>query len=89
MCDCEHKFSFCESCLHHYTIYKIKNYEEVSSPQEGCPATLDIGSPFFKNLPEDIQKNYKKIKQFQLVAKDPNTKLCPSESCEGVIKKSE
>jgi hypothetical protein len=27
MCDCEHKFNFCESCLHHYVIYKVKMFE--------------------------------------------------------------
>jgi hypothetical protein len=43
---------------------------------------------FFKNLPADIQKNYKKIYQFHLVSKDPNVKLCPKENCEGVIRPS-
>jgi hypothetical protein len=79
MCDCEHKYSFCESCLHHYVIFKVNNFEEVNCPQEGCPSILDMNSPLFKNLPADIQKKYKKISQFQKVSKDPNTKLCPNE----------
>ena len=77
MCDCEHKFNFCESCLHHYVIYKVKNFEEVNCPRDGCPKTLDMNTQFFKNLPADIQRNYKKINQFQMITKDPEAKLCP------------
>ena len=86
ICDCEHKYCFCESCLHHYVIYKVKNFEDVNCPHEGCPAVMDMNFPFFKNLPTDIQKNYKKIHQFQMVSKDPNSKLCPQENCEGVMR---
>ena len=25
LCTCEHK-NFCESCLHHYVIYKVNNF---------------------------------------------------------------
>ena len=77
MCDCEHKFNFCESCLHHYVIYKVKTFEEVHCPHEGCPAMLDISSRFFQQLPIDVQKSYKKIVQFYTVAKNPDTKMCP------------
>lgn len=77
MCECEHKYSFCESCLHHYVIYKVNNFEEVNCPHEDCPVMLDPNTPFFKNLPADIQKKYKKIRQFQEAAKDPKAKLCP------------
>ena len=77
MCECEHKLNFCESCLHHYVIYKVKNFEEVKCPSDGCPRTLDMDTRFFRNLPADIQRNYKKIHQFQVVSQDPETKLCP------------
>ena len=77
MCECEHKLNFCESCLHHYVIYKVKNFEEVNCPSDGCPRTLDMDTRFFRNLPADIQRNYKKIHQFQVVSQDPETKLCP------------
>lgn len=46
---------------------------------------MDLEGPFFKALPLDIQKKYKKIHQFQMIAKDPNLKLCPKEKCEGMI----
>ena len=80
MCDCDHKFGFCQSCLHHY-IYKVKNFEDVPCPHEGCPAFLDVETNFFKGLPVDVQKNYKKIHQFYLTSKDPDIRLCPRESC--------
>lgn len=87
MCDCEHKFNFCESCLHHYVIYKVKNFEEVMCPRDGCPASLDMNTNFFKGLPADIQKNYKKVHQFYLTSKDPDLRLCPKENCEGIMRK--
>ena len=68
--DCEHKHSFCESCLHHYVIYNVNNFEEVNCAHEGCPATLDMNGAFYKNLPLDIQKKYRKIHQFQIVSQD-------------------
>ena len=36
MANCEHKFDFCESCLHSYAIYKIRNFEEVRCPNDEC-----------------------------------------------------
>lgn len=84
--NCEHKMNFCESCLHHYTIYKVKSFEEVMCPHEGCPATIDTKTNFFKNLPLDIQKNYKKIHQFYITSKDSDLRLCPRENCEGIIR---
>ena len=86
MCDCEHKFSFCESCLHHYVIYKVKNFEEVTCPRDECDKLLDTSTDFFKQLLADIQKNYRKVHQFFTVANDPNSKLCPREHCEGIIR---
>lgn len=86
--DCEHRNSFCESCLHHYVIYKVRNFEEVLCPHDGCPVALDTTTNFFRALPSDIQRNYKKILQFQMVSKNPDAKLCPQEKCEGVIKKT-
>lgn len=85
MCNCEHKNNFCESCLHHYVIYKVKSFEEVYCPSEGCPALLDTNMAFFHSLPLDIQKNYKKIHQFSLVTQNPDLKLCPREDCEGIL----
>ena len=55
---------------------------------ENCPDTIEMTSHFFKSLPVDIQKKYKKIYQFQLISKDPNAKLCPKKDCEGVIRSS-
>jgi hypothetical protein len=81
LCDCEHKDRFCESCLHHYAIYKIKSFEEVLCPHDGCPHTIDTTTHFFRNLPADVQKHYKKIHQFYLTSKDPDLRLCPREDC--------
>ena len=33
LCECEHKKNFCESCLHHYVIFKVNNFEEVLCPR--------------------------------------------------------
>ena len=46
-------------------------------PPGGLSCSARYEHPFFKNLPADIQKNYKKIHQFQSVANDLNSKLCP------------
>ena len=46
-------------------------------PREGCNALINTQSNFFKNLPIDIQRNYKKINRFYTAAKDPNIKMCP------------
>lgn len=41
---------------------------------------------FFKRLPKDIQKKYKKIHLFHQTAKNPHLRLCPNEKCdEGVL----
>ena len=75
--NCEHKENFCESCLHHYAIYKIKTFEEVHCPREDCSALIDTTAEFFKQLPADVQKSYRKLHQFYITANDPNVKLCP------------
>ena len=84
--DCDHKYSFCESCLHHYVIYKVKNFEEVLCPNEDCDKVMDTEASFFKQLPVDIQRNYKKIHQFFITSNDPNLKLCPKEECDGIMR---
>jgi len=38
---------------------------------------MDMNGSLFKQLPLDIQKNYKKLHQFYITANDPNKKLCP------------
>ena len=80
LCTCDHN-NFCESCLHHYVIYKVKNFEEVLCPEENCNAPVDTNGTLFKGLPIDIQKNFKKAQRFFDTAKDPNSKLCPKEEC--------
>jgi hypothetical protein len=83
--ECEHKANFCESCLHHYAIYKVNMYEEVFCPHEGCNALINTKGDFFKQLSTDIQKNYRKVHQFFVTSKDPSKKLCPKENCKGII----
>lgn len=78
LCDCEHNTEFCESCLHHYVIYKVSRYEEVFCPHDGCQVLIDVDGDFYRQLPAQIQKNYKKIHQFYVTANDPTKKLCPS-----------
>ena len=83
---CEHRYKFCESCLHHYAIYKINNFEEVFCPHEGCQALLDTDSKFFNQLPSEVQNRYPKVHRFHIAQKDPNTNLCPHEDCEGLVR---
>lgn len=47
-----------------------------------------MNTSFFKSLPIDIQKNYKKLHQFYVTSKDPNSQLCPKEDCEGIIRRT-
>jgi hypothetical protein len=62
-------------------LYKVNTFEEVLCPHEGCSGKLDPSSGFFKALPLDVQKKYKKIYTFFMVSKDPNLKICPREDC--------
>ena len=83
---CEHRYKFCESCLQNYAIYKINNYEEVFCPYEGCQTLLDTDSEFFSQLPREVQNRYFKVHRFHITMNDPNTKLCPHEDCEGLVR---
>ena len=85
MCSCENTFNFCESCLHHYAIYKIKNFEEVLCPKEGCISHLDILTAFFKQLPVDIQKRHHQYLEQVKAMNNPQIKLCLKESCKGSL----
>jgi hypothetical protein len=54
LADCDHKHRFCESCLHHYVIYEVKNFDE------GCPALLDtqpLSSKSADRNSEELQEN--------------------------------
>ena len=44
---------------------------------------------FFHQLPKEIQKKYPKVHRFNLTMKDPDTKLCPKNDCEGLIKRND
>lgn len=84
LCDCPHEY--CDSCLQHYTIYKVGLFEEVVCPDDECDVLINTDFDFYKNLPDDIKKKYAKIHAFYLTSKDPNLKLCPSENCdEGIL----
>ena len=45
-----------------------------------------MNTNFFKQLPIDIQKAYRKLHLFYETSKDPNLKLCPKENCDGVLR---
>ena len=80
--NCNHLF--CSSCLQQYVIYKIKIFEEVECPDESCRLILDEKSQVYLELPLDLRKQYKKIKQYE-ISKQPGKRLCPREECDGVM----
>ena len=81
MCGCEHTSNFCESCLHHYAIYKIKSFNQVPCPKKGCSSPLNIKSEFFKQLPADIQRTHHLYLKQMKAMKNPHIKLCPKATC--------
>ena len=86
---CQHQHHYCEQCLDEYTIYRINQFQEVVCPNPFCDIPIDTKGQFFKQLPSKIQQRYAKIHQFHLTHKDPNSKLCPAENCEGIIRKDD
>ncbi len=76
---CEH--FYCSSCLHQYVIYKIKAFETVECPKEGCHQTLDENSKIYPELPLDVRIKCKKLLQYDMVKEHPNRKMCPEEKC--------
>ena len=61
-------------------------YEEVSCPEEECDHFMSQETDFFKNLSEEIKKQYKKVHNFYVTSNDPSLRLCPKENCEGIVK---
>ena len=84
---CQHKQSFCESCMHEYTIYLVSQFQEVTCPNSQCDTLIDTNGKFFKELPLDIQKKYTKLHNFYLTLNDSSIKMCPREECDGILKK--
>jgi hypothetical protein len=84
--DCQHKGSFCESCLQHYAIYTIEQFGRVRCPSSGCEKEMDIEGAFFHSLPANIQSKYRKVHRFYVTLEDPTLKMCPREDCEGLVK---
>ncbi len=46
---------------------------------------LDSSTKFFKNLPIDIQRNYKTLRMFSMNYSRHNLKICPNVMCLGVL----
>lgn len=84
MCKCEHVF--CNQCLQGYITYKVKMFEEVFCPSEGCTQTICQDTAFYKALPDEIKTKYSKAHQFYITSNDPTLRLCPKEGCNGFIK---
>lgn len=61
-------------------------YEEVSCPEEECAQVMSQETDFFKNLSEEMKKQYKKVHNFYVTSNDPSLRLCPKEKCEGIVK---
>jgi hypothetical protein len=57
-------------------------FEKIICPEENCSEELKITSTFFKQLPVDMQKRYKKIYLHMLTVSQPHLRLCPNENCE-------
>ena len=81
--ECEHEF--CRRCLHDYLIYKITVMEEVTCPQENCPALLSTTAPCYLDLPQDYKQRYARFQLWKQTISNPNLRLCPNEQCSGVI----
>lgn len=74
--DCEHKF--CKRCLHDYLVYKISVMEEVTCPQEDCPAVMDIRSNCYQDLPEDYKERYGRFLIWKQTISNPALRMCPN-----------
>lgn len=79
--DCEHKEMFCESCLQHYSIYKVELFGKVRCPSSGCELELNIQNAFFNSLPLTIQTKYRRIVRSYAAFEDPYVRLCPNQAC--------
>jgi len=42
---------------------------------------MDQGTDFYKNLADEIKKQYVKVHNFYMTSNDPSLKLCPKENC--------
>jgi E3 ubiquitin-protein ligase RNF144 len=87
VCKCEHWHDYCEDCINQYTLYRINQFQEVTCPNPSCDIPLDTSLPFFQQLPPRIQERYHHVHQFHLTHQDDNSKLCPADRCDGVIRK--
>lgn len=81
--DCGHEF--CKRCLHEYVIYKISVMEEVTCPQEDCPAVLDTRANCYMDLPDDYKQRYGRFLLWKQTISNPTLRMCPNEHCNGVI----
>ena len=61
-----------------YTIYRVKQFQEVTCPNPFCDLPIETDGNFFLSLPNDVQERYKKIKQWHQTHQDSNMKMCPA-----------
>ena len=47
-----------------YTIYRVKQFQEVTCPNPFCDLPIETDGNFFLSLPNDVQERYRKIKQW-------------------------
>ena len=60
ICFCGHEF--CELCLIEYIEQKLKNFEMIVCPAEGCEGKLDTDCGLMVSLTESEKKKYRQIK---------------------------
>jgi hypothetical protein len=66
-------------------VYKISVNEEVTCPQENCPAVLNTTSPCYSSLPEDYKQRYGRFLLWKQTISNPSLRMCPNEHCKGII----
>ena len=59
--------------------------EEITCPEERCPATLDIKGQVFMQLPIAAQSRYKRLILWKQTMNNPFMRLCPTPDCDGII----
>ena len=80
ICTCDH--TFCEDCLMTYMMFKLKNFQLINCPSEGCPSLADEKCSLFSlGLTDKEKSKYKKIKFRKDIEEKTNLRLCPDENC--------
>lgn len=86
LADCQHRGSYCKSCLHYYAAYNIEISNRVLCPFEGCKSELKTDSPFFDSLPISVQAKYLRTQRSKSELADFTIQACPRSGCQGKVR---